>query len=448
MIPLIGRWRRRDPVRSEPTTLPATRQLQRLRWRITLGFTLANLVGLAGLAAVAVTVDAHSREAAELAEVKRRLTAALDLLYDDTAGHLVLTDLRDDETATGHPELYVLYGPPNALAEVLAGAKRQFDVAEAPLRAVALRAMARDADIRTETRDLHRRPVYLIARPFYDDVHGDSPAGAVVAVGDPNADAAAHNHLRLAAALGVLALAVVSAAVGHRLSGRSVRPALHTLAEQERFLADAAHELRTPVAALRASTEAALAGAQLDRGEVERAARQAQRLSATVEALLTRARLAAGVQPVECRPLRLDQLVEDVVTETVALAGVDPGGVTVSAAPTVVAADPTLVRLAVRNLTDNALRHGRRPGQPPRVSVEVDGHTVIVRDDGPGMPDELTRADPARYRTTAGTGVGMSIVSWVAAAHGGRLTVENVNGGGLAVELTLSGSPPGRRQLR
>jgi signal transduction histidine kinase len=429
-------------VGAEPTTLPAARQLRRLRWRITLAFALANVVGLAILAAVAVTVDAHSRQAAELAEVKRRLTAALALLYDDPTGHLVITDLRDDETATGHPELYVLAGPPNALAQVLAGARRQFNVAETPLRAVAGRAMARDADVRTTARDTRGRPVYLIARPFYDDAHQDSPAGAVVAVGDPNADAAAHNQLRLAAILGVFALAAVSAAVGHRLSDRGVRPALLTLAQQERFLADAAHELRTPVAALRASTEAALAGPGLDRVEVQRAARQAQRLGATVEALLARARLAAGVQPLACEPLRLDQLVEDVVAETVAVAGVDAGAVTVSAEPSVIAADPTLVRLAVRNLTDNALRHGRRPGQRPRVKVEVAGPTVTVRDEGPGMPDELTRADPSQYRTTAGTGVGMSIVSWVATAHGGRVTVENAGGGGLVVVLTLARPAP------
>jgi two-component system OmpR family sensor kinase len=430
-------------VTTEPTVLPAAGRLRRLRWRITIAFTLANVVGLAVLAAVAVVVDEHSRQASESAEMTRRLTAAVALLYDDPDGHLVLTDLRDDEVGTGHPELYVMTGPPNSLVEVFAGQKRQFTVAGGPLRDVARRAMASDADARVESRDSQGRPVYLRARPFYDDAHQDSPAGAVVAVGDPNADAAAHNQLRLAAALGVLTLAAASAAIGHLLSGRGVRPAVVSLAQQERFLADAAHELRTPVAVLRASTEAALKAPELDRVEVERAARQAERLGAIVDALLTRARLAAGVQPVAREPLRLDQLVEDVVAETASLAGAHPDSVTVSTEPSVVDADPTLLRLAVRNMADNALRHGRQTGRPPLVRVKVSGPVVTVSDDGPGIPEELATDGTTRYRTAGGTGVGMSIVSWVATAHGGRVTIENAATGGVVVTLTLGSPHPG-----
>jgi signal transduction histidine kinase len=307
-------------------------------------------------------------------------------------------------------------------------------------------------------RDERGRPVFLVAAPIYD-TDGDDPSGAAVAVGDPDAGAAEHLRLAWALAAGTAVLALVSAALGHTLSGRSVRPAIASLTEQERLLADAAHELRTPVAALRAAAETAIAetevaeaelaehgaaGAQpaIDpatyRAHLDTVLRQTQRLSRVLDALLTRARLAAGSQPIGREPLRLDLLAEDTVADAYNDLGIASEHIVLDARPSVVEADPTLLRLALRNLLENAILHGRRPDAPTRLRVEVVGDSIAVSDNGPGVPEELLAAPFTRYSSRTGNGLGLAIAADVAAAHGGRLDVRNAPDGGAVFTLTLS----------
>jgi two-component system OmpR family sensor kinase len=291
------------------------------------------------------------------------------------------------------------------------------------------------------------RQVFLVAAPIYDDSGDEQASGAAVAVGDPDAGATEHLRLTWALIAGTAVLAMVSAALGHTLSGRSVRPAIANLTEHERLLADAAHELRTPVAALRATAETALAETAtaevaIDpatyRAHLDSVLRQTQRLSGVLDALLTRARLAAGSQPIGREPLRLDLLAEDTVADAYNDLGIAPEHVVVDARPSVVEADPTLVRLALRNLLENAILHGRRPDTPTRLRVEVAGVCIAVSDNGPGVPEELLTAPFTRYSSRTGNGLGLSIAADVAAAHGGRLEVGNAPDGGAVFTLTLS----------
>jgi signal transduction histidine kinase len=108
--------------------------------------------------------------------------------------------------------------------------------------------------------------------------------------------------------------------------------------------------------------------------------------------------------------------------------------------------DATRMRLLLRNLLDNALRHSSGAAMPPRISTERNGDSlhVTVRDHGPGVAEtelaHLTeafyRTDTARLRSTGGVGLGLHLCALIAQAHGGQLTLRNASPG-LAAELTL-----------
>ncbi|WP_111768575.1 HAMP domain-containing sensor histidine kinase [Nakamurella deserti] len=204
------------------------------------------------------------------------------------------------------------------------------------------------------------------------------------------------------------------------------------------FVADAAHELRTPIAGVRAAAEAVLsAGADVAAQERERlellVVREARRAGRLVEDLLSLAGIESGlalrVEPVELSALLAAEVER---TRLVGRAGL---GVELDARPCTVPADPVRLGQVVANLLDNARRYTDRPG---RVRVHLDrdpdGVRVLVVDDGPGVPaadrerifDRLVRLDRARVQetvtgSTSGSGLGLSIARGIARAHGGDL---------------------------
>jgi signal transduction histidine kinase len=202
---------------------------------------------------------------------------------------------------------------------------------------------------------------------------------------------------------------------------------MRTLDQQEQFLAEAAHELRTPLATLRLALE----GATTSRDAV----RMVDHLDRLVTGLLSRARIDSGARPLELTPLRLDLLVEQVVEELPARGA----SVSLRTEPTVVLGDPDLLAQAVRNLVENAVRHGTAGDAPSTVEVSVAEGRVAVRDHGPGI-DARDREAVFGDRVTGGRGgigVGLPIVRWVAELHGGRARVASAPGPGALVELVL-----------
>ncbi|MEV5428206.1 HAMP domain-containing sensor histidine kinase [Streptomyces sp. NPDC052701] len=258
----------------------------------------------------------------------------------------------------------------------------------------------------------------------------------MVVVGDPAEGRSEHRRLVAAVLSGSALLVLLAAVTGHVLSGRSLRPAWEALDAQERLLADAAHELRTPVAVMRGSVDIADADPDGLHAHLPRLRRATDRMTDVVDSILTRGRLQAAdaFRPV---PLRLDQLVERVCEE------LPPSRHTVTRylGPSVVTADPELVRIAVRNLLANALRHGRTPGDPQdraEVDVTVRGAAVTVADRGAGVDPEGLPGLLVRFRSPGGgTGIGLSLVGEIAAAHGGDVAVRRRPGGGSAFVLTL-----------
>jgi signal transduction histidine kinase len=211
---------------------------------------------------------------------------------------------------------------------------------------------------------------------------------------------------------------------------------LETALEREReFVADAGHELRTPLALLRTELELALRqGTTVEelRDAILVSSREADRLSQLAEDLLLIARVDRGRLPLRTEEIAVDELFESIVTrfdlqarETgKSLRAVPARGATVDG-------DPIRLQQALGNLVDNALRYGGTT-----IRLEADDRGLHVRDDGPGFPpaflphafERFSRADGAA-RGAGGAGLGLSIVRAIAEAHGGSAQVANANGG-------------------
>ena len=225
--------------------------------------------------------------------------------------------------------------------------------------------------------------------------------------------------------------------------------------QQRQFMADASHELKTPLATIRAATDVTLQ--QVTRPETDyrdalnMIGEQAQRLSRIVEDMFTLARADAGHLPLRHTSFYLDELLTDVAAAAAVRGASSNVQVTVSGATDVACvADEELVRRLVTNLVDNALRHSPLGGAVEMRLEQHGGHALIlVADHGPGIPDEARphiferfyRADKARSRALgthgSGAGLGLAIARWVAEAHGGTLTLVRSDSAGsvFAAEL-------------
>ncbi len=216
-----------------------------------------------------------------------------------------------------------------------------------------------------------------------------------------------------------------------------------------RFVADASHELRTPLTSIRGYAELSRTGAISDeqerRAAVARIEAEAVRMGVLVDDLLLLARLDQQ-RPLERRPVDLVEVV-DAAADALRVAA--PGRVVTVTAPErlVVTGDAARLRQVVDNLLTNARVHTTE-GSPVDVVVTGDavGAALTVRDRGPGMAaDDLAhaterfyRGDPSRTRQRGGgSGLGLSIVAAIVAAHGGRLEVRSSPADGTSVTVRL-----------
>ena len=220
------------------------------------------------------------------------------------------------------------------------------------------------------------------------------------------------------------------------------------------FVADASHELRTPIAAVSAYAELFERGAADNSEDLPRIAAgirtETARMDRLVNDLLTLARLDEGL-PVERTPVELVALASEAVRTATAVGPEWP--VRFSAArPVEITGDKDRLRQVVDNLLANVRAH-TPPGTTAWVHVDQVGDQaeIVVRDAGPGMPadearrifERFYRADRARSRTHGGSGLGLSIVSAIVAAHGGTVTAESAPGQGMTVTVRIpSGAPP------
>ena len=214
---------------------------------------------------------------------------------------------------------------------------------------------------------------------------------------------------------------------------------------QRRFVADASHELRSPLAAIRTSLEVGLAhpGTAPWPEIANRAARQSERLETLVQQLLILAKSDDRQLAATRHPIDLATLVEDARATS-------PGtdiAVELDAEPaTAVLGDPEDLSRMVRNILDNAIRHAARRVQITVADSPTRGEARIeIADDGPGIPpeerervfDRFVRLDASRERISGSSGLGLAIAKEIATAHGGCITIGEVPGGGARVIITL-----------
>lgn len=210
---------------------------------------------------------------------------------------------------------------------------------------------------------------------------------------------------------------------------------------EKQFTDDASHELRTPTAVILSQSEYALENTQPQgetRAALESIHTQAARMAALLSQLLMLARADKGRQVVQREPVDLSELVEMVAETEAEQAEARNITVQTELEPGVtVQGDETLLMRLLINLTENAIRYGRPGGQVKLTLRRQDGEAVgTVEDDGIGIaPEDLDKiwqrfwqADPAR--SGGGAGLGLSMVRWIAQAHGGRVTVQSEPGKG------------------
>jgi signal transduction histidine kinase len=212
---------------------------------------------------------------------------------------------------------------------------------------------------------------------------------------------------------------------------------------QQRFLSDASHELRSPLATIISGLEVAEAHPELLDTElaIDTLLPEAHRMQTLLEDLLLLARADEQSLVLRKEEVSLAELAE--VEAARARRGAGREIVTdISAVPLI--GDPGGLSRVIRNLVDNAVRHAKS-----RVEIHVgsQGDTALlsVGDDGPGIPPaervrvfgRFVRLDSDRARSGGGTGLGLAIVAEVVAAHGGTVTIDDRSGGGTTVIVTV-----------
>ena len=264
-----------------------------------------------------------------------------------------------------------------------------------------------------------------------------------------------------------IALLLVAAG-GWFLVRQSTRPAEQSMERMRRFMADAAHELRTPITVLRSRADITLQQPR-ESAELTEAVRsmnaEARRLGRIVDDLMTLARADAGERTLTLTRTSLDDIALDAAEAARAMA--DAKGVSLQVKDfdeAWVDGDPVLLHQLVMILLDNAVKFtpsgasvtigvGVQDGSP-RVTVSDTGIGISATD-LPFVFDRFYRGDPARTRTAGesdqngGAGLGLSISKWIAEAHGATIQAESAGGSGATFRVTFpaASAEPGDAQL-
>lgn len=226
------------------------------------------------------------------------------------------------------------------------------------------------------------------------------------------------------------------------------------LTTQRRFMADASHELRTPVSIARTAAQVTLGQQRRGEGEYREAlgviAKQTSRLTRLVDDMLVLARADGGGYPMVAAQVRLDQLVAECVREFGAPAEDRNIALHATVKPLTLTGDESLLRRMLSNLIGNAVTYTPHGGSVD-ISLSATDSRLLVRvsDTGPGIPTEdrervferFVRLDHAR--AAGGSGLGLAIARWIAEAHGGTLRVESSNSSGTVFAASLPAEPAG-----
>jgi len=217
------------------------------------------------------------------------------------------------------------------------------------------------------------------------------------------------------------------------------------------FIGEAAHQIRTPLAALRAQAQLTLDEEdprQIRKGLLN-VERNASRLTRLVNQLLSDAMVMHRAEVRRFEEFDLVDVIKRALRDAVPMSGDAQVGLISSVARAPMRGDPVLLGEALKNLIDNAVRHGTPDPLGLEAEVEVgleaceDGYELTVSDRGPGIPPADRQRIFERFERgnthSSGAGLGMAIVSRVVRSHGGTIALEDRPGGGLVVRMRLKG---------
>ncbi len=226
-----------------------------------------------------------------------------------------------------------------------------------------------------------------------------------------------------------------------------------SFAELRRFAADASHELRTPLTAIRSVGEVGLRGRRDEetyREIIGSMLEEADRLAQLVDSLLLLCRADVGAVVLRRERVDLGRVAQEIGAQLDVLAEEKRQTLSVEViSPVVAEADPVVLRQALINLLDNAIKHSP-DGAQVRVVVRDRAGTPVVEviDTGPGIAPEhreaifqrFYRIDPARSREAGGAGLGLCIARWAVEVQGGRIELESDEGKGSTFRILLRAS--------
>ena len=390
-----------------------------LRRRLTALFATVAIVGLAALSALLIHLDGRYDAQRVDAILRGEASRAAALVYEQD-GEPTAEALVGDHVATSASGLLVVHRVGSEYETLFAsgtGVRGDWT----PLARACMEDAAESGTF-ADVGDLR-----VAGMPWWLSSEDPAPLGCALAV-TPHRPAL-QGDVALPAIAGSAAILLVLTSLVWWVAGQSLRVASRALADREQFLATAAHEMRGPLARMRAVAETALADLAPGQPGTASALRT---LVATADGagrvasnLLLASRIDHAEVPVHRLPVRLDELACEVETMI--------DGVVVDVRePVEVTGDAALLRQAMTNLVDNALRHGRSEDGHVEVLLSVfrDEGEVVVRvvDDGAGLPADLDVLRPYVAGRTGGTGLGLPLVRWIAERHGAVLRIGAAEG--------------------
>jgi len=245
---------------------------------------------------------------------------------------------------------------------------------------------------------------------------------------------------------------ILSAFIGHYLAGKTMVPIMKAFARQREFVADASHELRTPLSVLQSSLEVIEGEEENQFNDFSRQVLvdmkdEVNRMSKLVGDLLTLARADSGTLELHRESFDLRSVADQVVRSLQPLAGKKEQTLTFTGPDHIpVYADRERITQLLYILLDNGLKYTPEKG---RISLDIQilgkGIQLVVNDTGVGMTpqqaerifDRFYRVDKGRSREMGGSGLGLSIASWIVNAHGGTIQVQSKVGEGSTFTVLL-----------